>query len=118
MRGAPRPPGVDANSLRAEHLDAICRLDQAVTGTDRRKLLLRLAVEMPGELKAVEDGGGVSGFLMARAGSRAVQIGPCVATAAAGPVLLRDACWRYAGRAVYLTNNPDKLSRWSMAEVE
>jgi GNAT superfamily N-acetyltransferase len=99
---APRPPGVDPDPLRADHLDGVCRLDRSVTGTDRRKLLLRLLVETPGAVKAVQDGGEVSGFIMAREGSRALQIGPCVGSAAAGPVLLRDAWWRYAGRLVYV----------------
>jgi GNAT superfamily N-acetyltransferase len=98
----PRPPGVDPEPLRAEHLEGLCRLDGAGTGTDRRKLLLRLLVESPGAVKAVQDGGEVPGFIMARDGSRALQIGPCVASAAAGPVLLRDAWWRYAGRPVYV----------------
>jgi GNAT superfamily N-acetyltransferase len=99
---APRPPGVGSDPLRAEHLEALCRLDRTVTGTDRRKLLLRLLAENPGAVKAVQDGGEVSGFIMAREGSRALQIGPCMASVAAGPVLLRDAWWHHAGRPVYV----------------
>lgn len=98
----PRPPGVSGEPLRAGHLEGIARLDRAVTGTDRGKLLRRLLAENPGEAKAVEEAGAVTGFLMARPGARAHFLGPCVGTASAGPVLLRDAWWRHAGRPVYL----------------
>ena len=99
---AARPPGVGEEPLLAEHMEQLCCLDRAVAGADRRKLLLRLLVENPGAVKAVQEGGAVTGFIMAREGSGALQIGPCVGSAAAAPVLLRDAWWRYAGRPVYV----------------
>jgi GNAT superfamily N-acetyltransferase len=98
---APRPPGVCPQPLVARHLEGIVRLDRAVTGSDRGKLLLRLLVETPSAAKAVQDGGEVTGFVLGRLGARAAQIGPCVATGDAGPVLLRDAWWRYGGRRVF-----------------
>ena len=113
---APRPPGVGGEVLGAGHLEGIARLDRAVTGTDRSKLLLRLLVETPGEVKAVEEGGEVSGFRMARPGAQAWQLGPCVASAAAGPVLLRDAWWRHAGRAVYLDVPTGNTAAVALAE--
>ncbi len=42
------------------------------------------------------------GFLAARRGSRAVQLGPCLAAAEAGPRLLADAWHRWAGQRVLL----------------
>jgi GNAT superfamily N-acetyltransferase len=114
---ASRPLGIDPNPLTAEHLDGVCRLDRAVTGTDRKKLLMRLLVESPGAVKAVQEGGEVTGFLMAREGSRALQIGPCMASAAAGPVLLRDAWWRYAGRPVYVDIPTGNAAAAALAEA-
>jgi hypothetical protein len=42
------------------------------------------------------------GYVAVRQGSRALQIGPCIADALAGPLLLADACDRHAGEHVYL----------------
>jgi GNAT superfamily N-acetyltransferase len=114
---APRPPRVDPEPLNAEHLDGLCRLDRVVTGTDRRRLLLRLLVESPGGVKAVQDGGDVTGFIMAREGSRALQLGPCMASSAAGPVLIRDAWWRYAGQPVYVDIPTGNTAAVSLAEA-
>jgi ribosomal protein S18 acetylase RimI-like enzyme len=80
--------------------DELAGLDRAVTGTDRRKLLVRLFEERPDEVRAVEGPGGLLGFMTARPGARAVQLGPCVGEA--GALLLAEACHRYAGRMVYL----------------
>jgi GNAT superfamily N-acetyltransferase len=113
----PRPPGVGDEPLRAEHAEGIVRLDRAVTGTDRGKLLRRLLVENPGEVKAVEEAGEIAGFLMARPGARAHFIGPCVATAAAGPVLLRDAWWRHAGKPVYVDVPTGNAAAVALAEA-
>ncbi|HJT79274.1 MAG TPA: GNAT family N-acetyltransferase [Gemmataceae bacterium] len=94
------PP--EGNAESAESYDELCRLDARVTGTDRSRLLLRLFEENPDGLRVVRDGSEVAGFLTARLGSRAVQVGPCVATAGAGPRLLRDAWRRFAGQRVYM----------------
>jgi GNAT superfamily N-acetyltransferase len=115
--GAPRPAGVDPNPLLAGHLDGIVRLDRAVTGTNRGKLLHRLLVETPVAAKAVQDGADVTGFVLGRPGSRAWQIGPCVATADAGPLLLRDAWWRHAGRSVYVDVPTDNTAAAALAEA-
>ena len=80
--------------------ESVLRLDRAVTGTDRRKLLLALFRERPDELRVVRRGGAVVGFLTCRRGARALFLGPCVATAEAGPLLLADAWRRHAGRPV------------------
>src|SRR5262249_58956687 len=50
----------------------------------------------------VGQAGRPAGFLAAREGRRAVQLGPCVAAPEAGPLLFADAWHRYAGRPVYL----------------
>lgn len=85
-----------------EQWDAICRLDLAVTATDRRRILLALLQERAGEVRIVRRGGAVVGYLTARRGLRAWQIGPCIATAEAGPPLLNEALSRFADRDVFV----------------
>jgi GNAT superfamily N-acetyltransferase len=85
-----------------EELDGVIALDREVTVTDRGRLLRRLAAEHRGSLRVIETRDGIEGFLMARPGSTARQIGPCIAGGRAGLLLLADARSRYAGQAVLL----------------
>jgi GNAT superfamily N-acetyltransferase len=75
-------------------------LDEAVTRTDRGKLLLRLFAEEPAEVWAVAGEQGWSGLLASRQGARARQLGPCVG--ADGGLLLEDARGRHQGKRVFL----------------
>lgn len=81
---------------------AVAALDRQVTGTQREALLARLYAEAPAAFRVVRDGSGVRGYLAARPGCRAWQLGPCIAEADAGPRLLADASHRLAGQLVYL----------------
>src|SRR5262249_2854849 len=74
---APAVDGV-ATAIPAQW-DALARLDQAVTGADRRALLFRLFAEQPDRVRLTHDGDDLSGFMAARVGCRAVQLGPCIA---------------------------------------
>lgn len=94
------PKGVQP-AMRARWDDLI-RFDGAATRTNRRKLLEHLFAAESESVRCVESGGGISGFLAARQGSRALQLGPCVANETAGPLLLADACHRHAGKYAYL----------------
>ena len=78
-------------------LKALTALDRQVTGTDRGRLLLRLADEYPDSLRVAIEAGEIAGFLLARPGSKARRIGPCIASERAGPLLLDDARRMYAG---------------------
>ena len=80
----------------------IVALDQAITQTDRRKLLLRLAREFPEALRVVCEAGRVQGFNAARPGARALQLGPCLATEEAGRQLLEDARKQYPSRLIFI----------------
>ncbi len=82
--------------------EAVYRLDAVVTGTDRRRLLFALFHERPEEMHVVRRGGAVIGYLTTRRGMQARQIGPCIATAEAGPPLLSDALTRFADRDVFV----------------
>lgn len=100
-RAAGKPERVPGTQpLQPDRTDALLALDRAVTGTDRARLLRRLAAERPESVRVAGQGGRVDGYLMARPGARATQIGPCVAGPEAGPVLLTEAWQDYAGRTV------------------
>lgn len=102
------PPAVGPPDHAPVALDAVwdglSALDRAATATDRGRLLRRIAAEYPDSLQVVADepGGGIAGYLMSRPGSKARQIGPCVARGEAGSVLLADAARRYAGETVFV----------------
>jgi GNAT superfamily N-acetyltransferase len=87
--------------LRAEHRERVLQLDRQITNTDRQVLLRRLFAEAPQEWRVALQGEEVLGFAAARAGSRAWQIGPCLATVEAGPRLLSAAWRRHAGQRVF-----------------
>jgi GNAT superfamily N-acetyltransferase len=96
---ADEPPRL--NETRApEVLGGLTTLDLHVTGTDRGRLLHGLADEYPDSLRVAFEGGEIAGFLLARPGSKARRIGPCIAGDRAGPLLLDDARRMYAGEAV------------------
>jgi ribosomal protein S18 acetylase RimI-like enzyme len=94
------PKGVEA--AVAADLDEIHRLDQHITRTDRRKFLERLFAEAPDALRVVRGDGRLRGYAASRPGARAVQVGPCLADAAAGPLLLADAFHRHAGQNIFI----------------
>ncbi len=99
------PPSGDADEtepVRQADLAEVLELDARATGADRGALLLRLFEEAPDGWRLRRRGGAVAGFVGGRAGARATQVGPCVADASAGPVLLAGAWRRLAGRAVYV----------------
>src|SRR5262245_33657380 len=68
-------------SVPRERWESLAVLDESVTRTDRRKLLMRLFDEQPAEVRGVEGPGGWLGLMAARPGFNAVQLGPCVGEA-------------------------------------
>jgi GNAT superfamily N-acetyltransferase len=102
--GEPRPgtARLGVGRVGTEGWQSLLELDAAVTHTERRKFLLRLLLEAPGEVRAFRRGRDPGGWMTARVGYNATQLGPCVADAEAGPPLLADALARHAGRPVYL----------------
>jgi GNAT superfamily N-acetyltransferase len=93
---------VEVTEASAEQWEALAALDESVTGTNRRRLLLRFFAEQPGSVRCVQREHCLEGFLTARPGRRAFQLGPCLASPASGPLLLTDAWRRHAGQAVFL----------------
>jgi len=108
-----------------ELFESIIELDNRMTGTDRAKMLGRLFEEFPENIRIVRHGRRplltwgslIEGYITARPGANAVQIGPCIAAperhprieyragsaeGKAGPALLCDALKRWAGKKVFV----------------
>ena len=81
---------------------SIIESDKRMTGEDRSKLLIRLSEEFPEDTRFMQEAGEIKGFITSRPGANAVQIGPCMATAVAGPILLSDALNRHGGEQVFI----------------
>jgi GNAT superfamily N-acetyltransferase len=86
----------------SDEWERLAILDQAITGIDRRALLSRLFAEQPADVRLDRVGAQLAGYLTARPGRRAVQIGPCIASPEGGPPLFADAFHRYAGHDIYV----------------
>lgn len=103
-------------TMPAAQLERVLQLDQQITNTDRQALLRRLFADAPEEWHIAAMGEEVLGYTASRPGSRAWQIGPCLATAEAGPLLLADAWRRHAGHNVYVDVPAD--NRTAIAAVQ
>lgn len=103
-------PQASVVSVQDTDLNDILALDRRVTGTDRRSLLTYLFREYATEWRILRESEPATpasvpnliGFLAARPGARAWQIGPCQGTADACRQLLLDVCARHAGQAAFL----------------
>jgi GNAT superfamily N-acetyltransferase len=102
----------------AAHLDGVVRLDRAVTGADRGRLLRRLFAEAPERWRVAEEAGEVTGYLTSRPGARAWQVGPCLGGSGAGPALLADAWRRHAGQLVFVDVPADHAAAVGAAEAQ
>jgi hypothetical protein len=96
------PNAADTTTVLPGRWDMLAALDRQATGTDRRSLLLRMFAEQPESVRGTHVQGRLAGFIAARPGNRAIQIGPCIAAPEGGIILLTDAMHRYGGKNVYL----------------
>jgi GNAT superfamily N-acetyltransferase len=85
-----------------EDWPALFQLDQLTTGADRRKFLSRLFAAQPEAVRVVRSAETVVGFLAARPGTRAWQIGPCLGAREVGSILLEDAFGIFTGCRIYV----------------
>lgn len=99
---ADQASGTVVRTAPRETWDALVALDTAINRTNRRKFLLALFAENPTAVRYVPLGERIAGYLAVRPGCNALQLGPCMASAEAGPLLLADAWRRYAGQRVFL----------------
>jgi predicted N-acetyltransferase YhbS len=113
-------PSAEAGSdeAPAEPWETLAALDEVVTGTDRRRLLFRLFAEHPEQVRSVQQDDRLAGFLTARPGRRAVQIGPCIAAPSAGPLLFAEAWRRHAGQRVFLDVPVANAAATRLAEAQ
>jgi len=107
----------DVTEAATNSFAEIVAFDQRMTGTPREKMLTRLFAESPQALHIVHREGQLEGYTTVRHGANAIQIGPCVATASAGPVLLADALNRCAGRSVFMDVPRDNAGAMGIAEA-
>jgi ribosomal protein S18 acetylase RimI-like enzyme len=99
---ADSPNKIALRDVRPKDLERVIAFDQDVTGTDRTALLRSLFAEMPEAFRTAVRGEEWLGYSAARVGSRARQIGPCLATVEAGPLLVADAWRSYPGEKVFV----------------
>jgi GNAT superfamily N-acetyltransferase len=97
-----REPPAEVEPVRPEDMDWICELDRSVTDTHRSKLLTRLVEEGSERFRIVRRDEQCLGFLALRPGAVAFQVGPCIASPLAAPLLFADACYHYRNQRVYL----------------
>lgn len=79
----------------------VIEFDRRMTGENRAKMLGALFKEFPESARVLMHGDKIEGFVTARSGRNAIQIGPCTASINAGSALLSDALSRCAGDAVF-----------------
>jgi len=95
----------------------IIEFDHRMTGTNREKMLTRLFQEFPELVCVVRRGNHVEGYIAGRPGANATQVGPCIATAGAGPSLLSDSFRRCVGKRVFIDVPLDNVGAVRMAEA-
>jgi ribosomal protein S18 acetylase RimI-like enzyme len=95
-------PAVDVRAATAADLDAIAALDARAFGYERRSVLARLLERVPRAAALALRDGEPCGFLLARDGREALQLGPLVATDAAAPAALVGHALAQMADAAYL----------------
>ncbi|MEO7128912.1 MAG: GNAT family N-acetyltransferase [Rhodoferax sp.] len=101
--GESRQPAGAIRRASAQDIEVIVTLDSAACGLDRR-FLLRALLERKGSNAWLlqEYGGTPAGFVIARAGNRARQIGPLVAQGVSQALALLDAALAQSINRVFL----------------
>jgi GNAT superfamily N-acetyltransferase len=119
LAGVPVPsgPAQAARPFDPGLLGRIMDLDRTVTGTERGRLIRRLAEEFPESIQTTGRIGEVDGYLMGRPGSNAWQIGPCIARGDAGPILMGDALSRLSDRPVLVDIPTDNIEAMALAQA-
>jgi ribosomal protein S18 acetylase RimI-like enzyme len=95
-------PAVEVRAATAGDLDAIAALDARAFGYERRSVLARLLERAPRAAVLALRAGEPRGFLLAREGREALQLGPLVATDPAAPAALVGHALAKMADAAYL----------------
>jgi hypothetical protein len=89
--------------LTLERLSEVIAFDAAVFGAERSQVLASLITRQPEWCFVLRGAGGVVGYIVARQGSNAVQLGPWIATEPlAAEQLLAAVFQRVNGRKVFI----------------
>jgi GNAT superfamily N-acetyltransferase len=94
----------------------IAAFDYRMTATSREKMLARLFEESPDLTQVWDQDGRLEGYITGRRGANATLIGPCIATAHAGPALLSAALACCADRPVFMDIPRDNAPAIEMVE--
>lgn len=95
-------PARKVDTAGREDWPLVFRLDQEITGADRSKFLSRLFSEQQEAIGVVRSAESLVGFVAARPGTRAWQIGPCLGGRRVGSILLADAFRRFVETYVFV----------------
>ena len=95
---------------------SIIEFDKLMTGTNRGKMLSRFFEEFPEDIRVIQHGDKIEGFILTRPGANAIQIGPCIATIETGSVLLSNALSRCAGESVFIDIPVDNANAMKIVE--
>lgn len=99
----PAAPPAGAGQMHRGDLAQIAELDTQAFGADRSNVLAALSGRDPGLCFAVRDSEGISGYLIAREGREAIQLGPVVARSSSVAEELLDALFRAVpGRRIFV----------------
>jgi len=97
------PVDVAVEPLTHDLLSAVAAFDRSAFGSKRVDVLRSLSVRDQGYSLVVKEGGQIFGYLIAREGREAVQVGPCVAKdAVTARALLWTLLSKVVGRRVFL----------------
>lgn len=94
----------------------IAAFDCRMTATPREQMLARLFQEAPEMTRVLHRKGQLEGYVTGRRGANATLIGPCIATAEAGPILLGEALRCCAGQPVFIDIPRGNVAALEIAE--
>jgi hypothetical protein len=98
----PGPADDPAEPCEPDQAEELIELDRSATRTDRGALLHHLVEEPVNGVGVHRENGMLTGYRITRPGTKARQIGPCIAnTAEAGQALLAGALRRHGGEPVF-----------------
>lgn len=94
----------------------IAAFDHRMTATPRERMLARLFEESPDLTRILHRDGQLEGYVTGRRGANATLIGPCIATAWAGPTLLGETLSLCSSQPVFLDIPQDNAPAIEIAE--
>jgi ribosomal protein S18 acetylase RimI-like enzyme len=112
------PDAKEIRNLKGDDWKAVLALDAVAFGGSREVVLRNLAARQPQAALVAERGGAIAGFVLAREGREALQVGPLVATDAETARRLLGAALGRLPVPVYLdiADHAAALQAWALAQ--